>query len=476
MLDPLFKMASMAFSLRLSFLVLFFFFAQSIQGKTVPSASSPIPGSDSPSPAPSPSHGPKSDQTVPPPSLMPSPSRSYSPPPSDDQPEEFYSPQHVRWCTTSLAELSFCSDVLPSLSVKGEQVWSCVIRSSPIACMDAIGQGEAEIINLEAGLAYYAFINKSMKAIMTERIDRGVAYDVVAVVKKDLCENNEFLTLSSLRGMRSCHGAYWSAAGWDIPLETLINAKAIDPQSVEEGTGISPDMSLVSDFFSKSCAPGDKGSRRVCTGCLTQEGEGPCDDSDPFFGSIGAFRCLMEDAGDVAFTRTPVVTKFSVAGLLEQKWSREPASQYMFLCPGGGCSPVSDNPSYFNCTLGKVAANVIMTRNSISEREKQIIIERLEHAGTVAKWTKALYFGQNAHEYLLSFSAVGLIPVDHLTRKVLGLAGIAAENIRNLNQPGLENTDDSSHSGSDRLWWRWSHLVTSLVTFVTLLLLLLWTI
>ena len=207
-------------------------------------------------------------------------------------------------------------------------------------CMLAIGGGKADLINLEAGLAYRAFTRFQMKAIMAERLGNGLAYDAVVVVNREQCQGNTRLMLQDLKGSRSCHGYYHSSAGWDLPLQAM-SAAGVAPPSRSEGDGVagaggglvvpSPpnDVAYVESFFTSSCAPGFGTDIRICSGCHDEaEQQGPCDAADPYAGPVGSFRCLLEGAGDVAFTRTPVVTKYSLGGRLQMPWSIVPAAEY----------------------------------------------------------------------------------------------------------------------------------------------------
>ena len=88
------------------------------------------------------------------------------------------------------------------------------------------------------------------------------------------------------------------------------------------------DVVFVESFFASSCAPGFGTGIRICSGCHDEGEQGSCNAADPYAGPVGSFRCLLEGAGDVAFTRTPVVTKYSLGGRLQMPWSINPAAEY----------------------------------------------------------------------------------------------------------------------------------------------------
>lgn len=56
-------------------------------------------------------------------------------------------------------------------------------------------------------------------------------------------------SIADLRGKRSCHGAYNSTPGWNIPVGLLLATLTMPPDCHGE-------LNSVSKFFDQSCAPG----------------------------------------------------------------------------------------------------------------------------------------------------------------------------------------------------------------------------
>lgn len=136
-----------------------------------------------------------------------------------------------------------------------------VIRDSTNECLDSIRKGEADIINLEAGSAFTAFLNYSMKAISNEvYCNRAESYDAVAVIHRKSCEVKRDLNLMNYKGHRSCHGGYSSASGWTYPIDHIKKLVSSDKMD---------DVDIVANFFSKVCAPSnsDLGGQGICSGC-----------------------------------------------------------------------------------------------------------------------------------------------------------------------------------------------------------------
>ena len=86
-------------------------------------------------------------------------------------------------------------------------------------------------------------------------------------------------------------------------------------------------------------------------------------------GNTGAFRCLVEGGGHVAFVRHATVLE-NTDGKSREYWSRNQLSRdYELLCRDGQRAPVSD---YLRCNLGKVKANAMVTRGGLGHNKTQI--------------------------------------------------------------------------------------------------------
>ena len=71
-------------------------------------------------------------------------------------------------------------------------------------------------------------------------------------------------------------------------------------------------------------------------------GEDFCSSSEPYSGYQGAFRCLVEDSGDVAFIRQTTVDTYS--GENTPAWATEEINRddFSILCKEGGCADIDD--------------------------------------------------------------------------------------------------------------------------------------
>ena len=175
------------------------------------------------------------------------------------------------------------------------------------------------MVNLEAGLAYNAFINHSMKAIANEiYYDHSKSYEAVAVVNRRACENNEKISLMDFKGHKSCHGGYSTAAGWNYPINHI--KKIVDNEKLN-------DREIATSFFSGVCAPSEIEGSDICNGCNKENGT--CPEIGLYSGHSGAFRCLVEELGDIAFVKGDTAMLYSMEGPHGQLWSTKSIRDFM---------------------------------------------------------------------------------------------------------------------------------------------------
>ncbi|KAK9124288.1 hypothetical protein Sjap_013890 [Stephania japonica] len=338
----------------------------------------------------------------------------------------------VRWCAVR-DEFLGCRNYVDQLNQTGDFELKCVRKETVQECLDSIKSGEADLITLEPGLAYVAFINYSMKAIGNEvYCNHAESYEAVAVVNKKVCKGKGDISLMDFKGMRSCHGGYGTAMGWNYPinrLKMMVNFEDLN------------DSELVKEFFSSVCAPSEFKGMGVCSGCGNENGS--CHSDSVYSGHMGAFRCLIEELGDVSFVKADTALLYSLEGPYNQTWSTKSISDFMYLCPQGGCREINGYPG--TCSFGSIPANVIMASNSISSVKKSAVQQMIQNT----TWTSALYTGQNEANHLLSSSAQGLAVVKKLTRTYLGTSASISQSIQELNKKKVLNSPSSGNTASD---------------------------
>ncbi|XP_051944038.1 transferrin-a isoform X5 [Hippocampus zosterae] len=248
-------------------------------------------------------------------------------------------PMNVRWCVKSDKEHEKCLAM-----AKKAPVFTCVKRPDSLGCITAIHEGIADAITLDGGDIYTAGLeNYKLYPIIAE--DYGATSDscyyAVAVVKK-----GGAFGIRDLKGKRSCHTGLGKSAGWNIPIGTLIKLDVLKWGGFEEESI----ESAVSNFFSTSCAPGAEQGTSLCKAC-----KGDCSRShnEPYYDYGGAFQCLVDNAGDVAFVKHLTVPDNMKA-------------DYELLCLDNTRAPIDD---YKNCHLVRVPAHAVVTRKDAGMEE-----------------------------------------------------------------------------------------------------------
>ncbi|XP_075572191.1 serotransferrin isoform X2 [Pelecanus crispus] len=249
----------------------------------------------------------------------------------------------IRWCVISLAEENKCNSLRTHMQQESVAL-NCVQKATYLDCIKAISDNEADAVSLdgghvfEAGLAPY-----NLKPIVAEVYKQNggsiTSYYAVAVVKK-----GTGFTISDLQGKTSCHTGLGRSAGWNIPIGTLLRLKYIkwdgkDSASIEQA---------VANFFSASCVPGATIEQKLCRQCKG-DSRTKCSRTGPYSGYSGAFHCLKEGKGEVAFVKHTTV----------EENAPENKDEYELLCLDGTRQPV-DN--YKACHWARVPAHAVVAR------------------------------------------------------------------------------------------------------------------
>ncbi|XP_026887023.1 serotransferrin-2-like isoform X1 [Electrophorus electricus] len=242
----------------------------------------------------------------------------------------------IRWCLKSDQELRKCI----YLASKAPQL-ACVKRDGSEECIRAIKEGEADAITLDGGDIYRAGLtNYDLHPIIAEAYGEGIetCYYAVAVVKK-----GTGFSFTELRGKKSCHTGLGKSAGWNIPIGTLLSKGWIRWAGIEDR----PLEEAVMEFFSASCVPGAPKGSKLCQLC-----KGDCSRShkEPYYDYDGAFQCLKDGVGDVAFLKHLICY-----------CSTDPVEKvkYELLCKDGTRKSLDD---YKTCHLAKLPAHAVVSR------------------------------------------------------------------------------------------------------------------
>ncbi|ELW50939.1 Melanotransferrin [Tupaia chinensis] len=265
----------------------------------------------------------------------------------------------VRWCTTSDPEQQKCGDMSKAFQEAGIQpALGCIPGTSADHCVQLIAAQEADAITLDGGAIYEAGKELGLKPVVGEVYDQevGTSYYAVAVVKR-----SSSVTINTLRGVKSCHTGINRTVGWNVPVGYLVDSGRLSVMGCDV-------LKAVSDYFGGSCVPGagetsySKSLCRLCRG--DSSGEGVCDKSplERYYDYSGAFRCLAEGAGDVAFVKHSTVLE-NTDGRTLPSWGQALLSKdFELLCRDGSRAEVTE---WRRCHLARVPAHAVVVRADV---------------------------------------------------------------------------------------------------------------
>lgn len=93
------------------------------------------------------------------------------------------------------------------------------------------------------------------------------------------------------------------------------------------------------------------------------------DASEDYYGHTGAFRCLVEGGGHVAFVKHTTVFE-NTGGKRKEWWARDALDDdFELLCADGTRAKTNE---YAHCNLGRVKSNAIVTRGGEGYEQQQI--------------------------------------------------------------------------------------------------------
>lgn len=287
----------------------------------------------------------------------------------------------VRFCTVSDDEMKKCETFkMAAYSRYLRPVLECVKKDSSKECIAEIKEGNADLITLSGRDVYTAGKYEDMLPIASEQYpkDNDGSYYAVAVVKAD----SNMQTLADLKGKKSCHTAIGRNAGWIIPVSMLMQSGLSDKKKCEA-------VDAVAEFFSESCVPGVNNTEynpeltnidKLCKLCIGDEsGANVCSPTkDRYSGYTGAFRCLVEGGGDVAFVKHTTVPSLT-DGKSDLPWAKDlKSSDYKLLCTNG-TSVITD---HVKCNLGHVpSTRFVVTSNKMDHNDRVNVVYMLTTAG-----------------------------------------------------------------------------------------------
>mmetsp|Transcript_5253 Transcript_5253/g.19250 ORF Transcript_5253/g.19250 Transcript_5253/m.19250 type:complete len:332 (+) Transcript_5253:687-1682(+) len=222
----------------------------------------------------------------------------------------------------------------------------------------------------------------------------------------------------------SCHTGYNKTAGWKMPVGYLLDS-GIMP-IVNYDSFVDNAAESVDAFFAQQCAPGGptwnecpgpntdgaaEPNKDLCDICAGDCGQG----TDDYSNYQGAFRCLVEDAGDVAFIKHTTVESY-----INEEWASDVSvDDFVLLCPsdsaytantGSQCAPIAE---YEQCYVEKVPAHAAGLTTLVSDEDIHHLEEIIEVATSYPPFVDLFVTeGSNPGNLVFDGDIIDLVPIE----------------------------------------------------------------
>tara|TARA_B100000029_G_scaffold49589_2_gene45206 strand:+ start:264 stop:1244 length:981 start_codon:yes stop_codon:yes gene_type:complete len=150
--------------------------------------------------------------------------------------------------------------------------------SSDVAAIEALRFGHADVAVLDGGSAWLAWQQHGFETILADQKSDGSNYYTASAWVLD---SSDIQSLEDLEGRDSCHTGWLKSAGMLMPMGYMIGQGLVEVSGDEED--IDSLRTTIENHFGNATIPAS---------------------GDVYYGYSGAFRCMTEGHGDVAFAKT----------------------------------------------------------------------------------------------------------------------------------------------------------------------------
>ncbi|XP_055712352.1 transferrin [Phlebotomus papatasi] len=248
-----------------------------------------------------------------------------------------------------------CEDLMRS-KPSDQATIECIPGRDRMECLDIVNKRKADFMAVDPEDMYVAYkMNNQDFAVFSEirTLEEPQAefrYEGIILVHK----NSPINSLADLQGKKSCHTGYGRTVGYKVPITKLRKHGIFKLDNDPTIPAVEKELRGLSNLFTQSCivgkySPDDEINRalkkKYANLCALCENPAQCDYPDKYSGYDGAIRCLVENGGDVAFTKVIFVNKYF--GLPVGNNPAAPATgtananDYEYLCEDGSRRPVT---------------------------------------------------------------------------------------------------------------------------------------
>lgn len=188
-------------------------------------------------------------------------------------------------------------------------------------CLDIVNKRKADFLAVDPEDMYVAYhmSNQDFSVFSelrtVEEPEAEFRYEGIILIKK----NSNIHSLNDLQGKKSCHTGYGRNVGYKIPLTKLKKNGVLKISNDPTLSPLDNELKGLSALFKSSCLVGAYSpdsevnqvlKKRYSNLCALCEHPEICDYPDKYSGYGGAIKCLVENGGDVAFTKVIYVNKY----------------------------------------------------------------------------------------------------------------------------------------------------------------------